>query len=82
LALGRKATKGEASAGVTLFIGEGEREETIHVPQVGDDWPTAHRSDGDAARIGFTSPRSLTGGPQSAFEEWRKPKPVFGPHSS
>jgi hypothetical protein len=48
-ALGTKVMKGEALAGITLFIGEGEREEAVPVLHVGDGRLTACQSTGDTA---------------------------------
>jgi hypothetical protein len=54
LALGKEVAKEEASAGVTHFIGEGEREreEASLVPPIGVSRLTACRSDRDATRVG------------------------------
>jgi hypothetical protein len=42
--------KKEALTGVVLFIGEGDREEVILVPHIGDSRPTACRSGGNTVQ--------------------------------
>jgi hypothetical protein len=69
--------KREASADIALVTGEGEREEAVPVPHVGDGRPMARWSGGDAARVRFSCTGSLTSGPRSGFESWREPEAVW-----
>jgi hypothetical protein len=57
--LGRRATKREASADITLFIGEGEREREAVLGVLPDRW--------NQARCRVPHPELLTGGPRSGF---------------
>jgi hypothetical protein len=57
--------------------GERGREEVVPVPHVSNSQPTVCQSGGDAACIRFPYLGSLTGGPQSGFQTWREPEPVW-----
>jgi hypothetical protein len=81
-ALGSKVMKWEASTNITLFIGEGEREEAVLVLHIGDSQLMAHRSDGDTTCIGFPCLRSLTGGPWLDFSKPGVSLKQYGPHYS
>jgi hypothetical protein len=61
-ALGKEVAKEEASAGVTLFIGEGEREEAALIPHISVRTPAACRTGWTTARLRAPFPKSLTGG--------------------
>jgi hypothetical protein len=66
-ALGKEVAKEEASAGITLFIGEGEREEAAPVPHVGVRMPAACRTGWTTVRRRVLCPGSLTGQPWLVF---------------
>jgi hypothetical protein len=66
-ALAKRATKRQASLGVSLFIGEGVREGVEPVPHVNISRLMALRSDGDAACVEFPYPGSLMDGLRLAF---------------
>jgi hypothetical protein len=68
LALGKTDGKEEAaSAGDSFYMRRRAKEEMTVVPHISDDQPMACRSGGDAVRVGFPCPGSLTGGPRSVF---------------
>jgi hypothetical protein len=69
LALGKEVVKEEASADVTLFIGEGEREreEVAPVLHIGVRMPATSRTVWTMTRCWVPYLRSLIGGPQSVF---------------
>jgi hypothetical protein len=73
----KKQRKGGSFSLLSVFIAGRERER-------GDRGPARRQQcTGDTmARTGFPYPRSLTGGPRSAFEPVARLKKVFGPHYS
>jgi hypothetical protein len=66
-ALEKEVAKEEGSAGISLFIGEVEREEAAPVPHVGVSTPVACRTGWTMAWRRVPYPRSLTGGPRLVF---------------
>jgi hypothetical protein len=73
--LGKRAMEREASVGVFLFIGEGERG-AVPVLHVGERQVIAHRNDWIVACIRFPCLGLVTGGPWSGFETWHEPEGV------
>jgi hypothetical protein len=67
LVLGKEVVKEEASTGIALFIGEGEREEAAPAPHVSVRKPMVCQTGWTTARRSVPCPRSLTGGPKSVF---------------
>jgi hypothetical protein len=65
--LGKEPAKQEATTDVTLFIGEGEREEATPVPHVCVRMLTASRTGWTTAWRWDPCPGLLTSGPRSVF---------------